>query len=177
MKKVTITYGLISGAISAVLMICTALVAHKISYDKSMFIGYAGMVLSFLFIYFGMVSYRDNYNGGTISFGKALKPGFLIMLISCLCYTVAWLIVHHTMMPDFMDKYVAHQIEAMRKKGASEAAIAKASADMAYYSELYKNPLIEAGMTILEPLPVGLVVTLVSALIVSRKKQKSTVVQ
>jgi len=35
--------------------------------------------------------------------------------------------------------------------------------------ELYKNPVIMAGMTLMEILPVGLIITLISALILKRK--------
>jgi hypothetical protein len=37
-------------------------------------------VASFLLIYFGIRSYRDNTRAGQISFGRAFACGFLILL-------------------------------------------------------------------------------------------------
>ena len=36
---------------------------------------------------------------------------------------------------------------------------------------MYKNPLFNAAMTFIEPFPVGLVITLLSALILKKKPQ------
>jgi hypothetical protein len=41
--------------------------------------------------------------------------------------------------------------------------------EMADFSVMYKNPFVNAGMTYMEILPVGLLVSLISALILKRK--------
>ena len=40
------------------------------------------------------------------------------------------------------------------------------------FAELYKNPLINVAMTFMEPLPVALIISLVSAGVLSRKKKE-----
>jgi hypothetical protein len=42
---------------------------------------------------------------------------------------------------------------------------------MAEFKEMYRNPLVNIGFTFLEPLPVGLLFTLVTAGVLSRKRQ------
>ena len=42
---------------------------------------------------------------------------------------------------------------------------------MQRFAELYRNPLINAAITFIEPLPVGLVLSLVSAGILSRERR------
>jgi len=71
--------------------------------------------------------------------------------------------------PDFGDKFAAYSLEKMREDGASAVALAKAQQDMVRFKELYKNPLINIGMTFIEVFPVGLIVTLVSAAILRKK--------
>ena len=71
MKKTVLTFGLISGLIISVLMGGSLLLADKIGTGHSMALGYTIMVASFLLIYFGIRSYRDNTLGGQISFGRA----------------------------------------------------------------------------------------------------------
>ncbi|MDB4915433.1 MAG: hypothetical protein JWM95_3077 [Gemmatimonadetes bacterium] len=58
------------------------LFADKIGAGHSMTIGYTIIVASFLLVYFGIRSYRDNTLHGQISFGRAFACGLLITLIS-----------------------------------------------------------------------------------------------
>jgi hypothetical protein len=75
MKKTVLTFGLISGLIISVLMGGSLLLADKIGSGHSMAIGYTIMVASFLLIYFGIRSYRDDTLTGQISFGRASACG------------------------------------------------------------------------------------------------------
>src|ERR1700755_2721733 len=86
MKKDVLAFGLISGFITSVLMGFSLLIADKIGSGHSMILGYTIMVASFLLIYFGIRSYRDNTLDGQISFGRAFACGILIALITCVCY-------------------------------------------------------------------------------------------
>ena len=88
MRKVVLTFGLISGAISSLMMVLTLPFIHTIRLDRAEIIGYATLVLSFLMVFFGIRSYRDNVADGTIGFVQAFKVGILITLISCACYVV-----------------------------------------------------------------------------------------
>jgi hypothetical protein len=175
MKRTVLTFGLISGVISSVLMAGNMALIDNTGFDKATYLGYTAIVLSFLLVFFGIKSYRDNVGGGKISFGKAFQAGILITLISCAIYVAAWEVVydtHKSAMTDFMDKYNAHVIEKEKAAGASEAELQRKTAEMAKAKEMYKNPVIRAGWTFLEPFPVGLVITLVSAGILRRKERR-----
>ena len=84
MKKIVITFGLISGAILSLMMVATIPFMDRIGFQRAEVIGYTTMVLSFLMVFFGIRSYRDAI-GGSITFGRAFKVGILITLISCAC--------------------------------------------------------------------------------------------
>ena len=174
MKKIVLTFGLISGAISAGLMFINMLLVGKgvIDLDRAEITGYTALVLSFVLVFFGIRSYRENIGGGVISFGRAFAVGILITLVSCLIYVLVWEILYFGFhfAPDFIEKYGAHMIAKMREKGATEAAIAAKSKEMAEFKVMYANPLINAALTLMEPLPVGLVLTLISAAILRKKK-------
>ena len=81
------------------------------------------MVLAFLLVFFGIRSYRENVGNGSISFGRALSVGLLIMLISLrlLCRHVGDHLFH-TFMPDFAEKYAAYAVEKSRASGRVAAA-------------------------------------------------------
>jgi Protein of unknown function (DUF4199) len=172
MKKTILTFGLISGAILSVLMAATVPFAHKIGFNRALLVGYTTMVLSFLMVYFGIRSYRDNLGGGYISFGRAFTIGLAITLISSVCYVLTWEVMYFKFMPDFMDEYNAHAIQKMQASGASAAAIETKVKELQDMKRMYDNPLMNAAMTIVEPLPVGLVITLASAAILRRKPKQ-----
>src|ERR1044072_9518579 len=101
MKKIVLTFGLISGAIMSGLTTAMIVFAHQTDPARGMVIVYTIMWLSFLLVFFGIRSYRENIGNGYISFGRALGVGFLIMLISCICYVATWEVVYHKFMPGF----------------------------------------------------------------------------
>jgi hypothetical protein len=82
-----------------------------------------------------------------------------------------WQVAYHRLAPDYLDKYAAYQVEKARESGASEAQIAEETKKMAEFKEMYKNPLVNIAFTFLEPLPVGIVFTLVTAGVMSRKRR------
>ncbi|MFL5635314.1 MAG: DUF4199 domain-containing protein, partial [Gemmatimonadaceae bacterium] len=140
-------------------------------FNHSLVIGYATLVLSILLNYIGVRSYRHNVGRGTSGFGRALAVGSLIGLIASMCYVATWEVMYFKFMPDFMTKYGAHELEKARAGGASEATLAQKKAELDKFEKMYQNPAINAAFTILEPLPVALVVALVSAGVLSRKKR------
>ena len=171
MRKIVLTYGLIAGAILSVMMLVTIPFQDRIGFDKGLIIGYTTMVIAFLMIFFGVRSYRDNVAGGSVGFGRALGVGLLITLIASICYVATWQFIYYRLTPDFMDKYSAYTIEKARKSGATDATIAARTKEMAEFSEMYRNPLINIAFTFLEPLPVGVVFALVTAGVLCRRRR------
>src|SRR6187402_2204605 len=176
MTKNIIIYGLIAGIVVSALMLFTVnYLSHcegNVDYGTSMLIGYASMLIAFSLVYVGIRNYRDKYNGGVISFGKAFKIGSMIVLIASTIYVVAWLIDYFFFIPDFMEKFSAQELDKLKSSGASQIEIDKETKEMANFAKMYKNPLFNAMMTYVEILPVGLIVTLISSLILKRKTEK-----
>ncbi len=173
MKRVVLTFGLISGAILAAMMVLTIPFMEKIGFDNGMIIGYTTMVLAFLLVFVGIRSYRDTVGNGRISFGRAVGVGLLIVAIAGICYVVAWEIIYYNFLTDFGDKYTAHVIEGVRNSGKPPAEIEQEIQKMNEMMTLYKNNILfNMAVTFLEPLPVGLVMTLISALILRKRAPK-----
>ena len=171
MKKVVLTFGLLSGLVAAVMMFATLPFAERIGFDRSIFVGYTTIVISLMFVYFGVRSYRDNVLGGRMSFARGFQAGILITVISCLCYVGSWLVMYYNFMPDFGDKYAAYLVEQKRTGGASEAEIQAAIKDGEDAKAMLANPFINGAVAFLEPFPVGLLITVISAAVL--KKQES----
>ncbi len=173
MKKIFLIYGLIAGAIMTGTFLVTLPFHDAIGFDRAAIIGYTSMVLAFLLVFFGVRSYRDNVAGGSVSFGRAMKVGSLIALMGSACYVGTWEVIYFGMHSDYIAKYQAHMIEKAQANGDGPEVIARKQAEMEKFAKMYNNPVINVAMTFMEPLPVALIMTLVSAGVLSRRKKPS----
>ena len=179
MKRTILIFGLISGFIASSFMAVSMIWVSNHSttevasdMDQGMFIGYASMLVAFSFIFVAIKTYRDKYQGGSITFWQGLKMGLMIALIGSTMYVITWAFIYNFVMPDFMQNYSDAALAAARSAGKTEAEIAALTTEMAGYAEIYKSPIGFTLFTYMEILPVGILVSLLSALILwlTRKK-------
>jgi hypothetical protein len=176
MLRIVLTFGLISGGILAGLfaIMVPMCLNGTMAFEDSEVIGYTAMALSFLSIFFGIRTYRQNVTRGVISFGRAFKVGILITLVTSAVYVSGWEIAYYGFLPDFGDTYSAHVLEKLKAGGASPEKVAAETARMEKFKKLYRNPFFNVGVTFLEVFPVGLIMTLVSAGILRKKPAPDT---
>ncbi|MGV3710525.1 MAG: DUF4199 domain-containing protein [Gemmatimonas sp.] len=173
MFQTVIKFGLISGLIMMACLAATFPLGQRMGKEVSMALGYATMIVSFSVVYFGVRSYRDNVLGGVIGFGRALKAGLLISLITASFYVAAWEVMYFGgFVGDFAKDYAAATVDRQRAAGASQAKIDSTQAEMDKFIENYNNPLINIAYTYLEPMPVILLVTLGTAFALSRRRRQ-----
>jgi hypothetical protein len=174
MKNTIIKYGLISGAIIAGLQLIMTLILKsygfdKVGFDNSAIFGYTIMILAMAVIFFAVRAYRDSVGNGKVTFGKGLMIGLGIAAISCVCYSLMWLVVYYNFIPNFMDEYAIHYIDKLKSDGATEAELLKGQTEVAKMKSIYSTPLGVFAMTLIEPLPVAILISLVSAFILKKK--------
>ncbi len=110
------------------------------NFQGSLIVGYAAMLAAFITIFIAVKKIRDQEYNGVISFGKTFTIGLYITLIASTIYVVVWLIGYYVFVPDFMDKYTAHELNGLKRDHATEAEIQRKTAEMSVYKEMYKNP-------------------------------------
>jgi len=171
MKRIVLVFGLISGAITSIMMFLTMPLIQRgtVNFDNGEVVGYTSILLSFLVLFPAIRSYRENVGGGTITFGRAFSVGILITVISCLFYVASWQVISHTMWPNFADNYAAHVTAKARARGASAEEMAKTQKEMQDMKKMLADPVKSAAMIFLEPFPVGLIVTLVASGILRKR--------
>ena len=174
MKKLVLTYGLIAGFIVIAWLLIGVAMGTENMLENGMFFGYTAMLIAFAFIFVAVKNYRNQHQG-QITFGKAFKIGLYITLIASTMYVLAWLIDYYFFVPDFMEKYASHVLEQMRTSGATASEISAKTAEMASFSEMYKNPLMVILFTYFEILPVGIVVSLITAAFLRTRQKMSTI--
>jgi hypothetical protein len=147
--------------------------AERIGFDRALIAGYTAMLVAFLLVFFGIKSYRDNVGNGEISFGRAFTVGILITLITCVFYVVSWEILYYTFLHDFPEKYGNYVIEKARASGATQEQMAAKLEEVKEMKALLDNPLVAPALIFIsEPLPVGLVMTLISAAILRKRRKQ-----
>jgi Na+/glutamate symporter len=166
MTRIVLVFGLISGLIISGMFVLTIPFQDGISFERGAIIGYASMLAASLLIYFGIRSYRDNVGDGAVRFGRAFAVGILIVVVSNILYVATWEFVYPRYMPDFYQKYEAAAIRKAEAGGANPEKVAEIRKSI----EMYKNPVMNVLITFMEPLPVGLLVTLISAWVLSRRR-------
>jgi hypothetical protein len=171
MLRIVLIFGLISGAIAAGLMwILMGVVKDGgIDFENGMTWGYATMIVALSLIFFAIKSYRDN-NGGRITFWKGLQIGILISLISGVCYAASWELYYRGSGQEFLQKYTAYYLDKMKQEGKSDAEVETARTESQQFMELYRNFFIRFPMTLMEILPVGIIVSLISAALLRRRE-------
>ncbi len=175
MKRNILVFGSISGIIVGTLMALSLFWANQ-GHDikEGMLLGYASMVIALSLIYVGVRNFRDKYNDGVVSFTQALKLALGITVIASTIYVAVWLIEFYVFIPDFMDKYTASHIQQIKSGGLSPADLQKQVVDMERMRDSYDhNPLVVIFYTYIEIVPVGLIISLLSALLLKRRRRSA----
>ncbi|HKU14890.1 MAG TPA: DUF4199 domain-containing protein [Steroidobacteraceae bacterium] len=163
--RYALTYGLLSGFVIIVTMIAGLALGGHDSLFSSEWFGYLVMLVALTFIFVGVKRYRDVERGGVIRFGAAFAVGLAIATAAGVAYVAVWEVYLALTDYAFMDQYVAGIMRARQAEGAAPAALAQEMAKLESLRASYANPLFRIPMTFLEIFPVGLLVSLVSALL------------
>jgi hypothetical protein len=156
-------FGCIAGLIVGGALFSIAMFGDHDMSTSGVVLGYLTMLVALTAVFLGVKSYRDIELGGVIGFWRALGVGVAMSLVAAVFYVVAWEAVLAMTNTDFMSTYTAMLIEQEKAKGVSAEALAKFVQDMEEMKAMYANPLIRAAMTAAEFLPVGLLVSLITA--------------
>ena len=168
--NVAIKYGAISGGlIVSTWFVGQSFTSENPDFSNGELVGYAIMIVALSAAFLGVKSIRDEK--GSLSFKEGFLNGLGISLVASLIYVIGWMIYMPNFAPDFADKYGAAQIAQIEKMEIEESVKQEQIEEVKYWIETYKKPPVMAAITFSEIFPVGLLVTLISALILKRKKK------
>ncbi len=168
MKKIGLRYGLYGAITICVLFLAAWYLAAEQSFTVQEIIGYAAMVVSLSFVFFGIKHFRDEENNGAVSFKSALVLGLLISIIVAVVFGILDVIYVEFLNPDFMDEYYARSIEQMRTTLSAEEFDVQAKL-LEEQKSTFSNPIFTfliMGMTVFV---IGFIISLISALMLQRK--------
>lgn len=169
MVRTSLLFGLIGGVIVVIPMIAGFVFGpppeEALANGSGMLFGYLSMLVALSVIFVGVKRYRDKTLGGAIKLVPAFLLGLGISVVAGIIYVIGWEITLKLMNYEFMETYVRVMIEAKQREGVSGAELEAYVAEMRQMAAMYSNPLLRLPMTFLEIFPVGLIVSLISAIL------------
>jgi hypothetical protein len=168
MKQTTLRFGLYAGITICSLMLIAWYVFSDLSMGSQEVLGYASMIVALLFVYFGVRHYREQENNGTLRFAEGLRIGLGITLIAALCFGILDVIYVKWMNPGFMEEYYANVLTEMESTLPAGEFLER-KREMESQKELFTNPLINFLVMFFTVFLIGLIISLISALLLRRK--------
>lgn len=167
--KMVLIYGGIAGAV--------IIGVNTLSYEFGLayaWLGFLVMLIAFSTIFFAMRQYRDEVLGGVIKVSTGFLFGLGIATVASVVYVSVWEIYLHATDFEFIEVYIATILETLRIQGASQAEIEAAILETEDLRRSYSNDWYRMGITLTEILPVGVLVSLVSAIILKQQPAEVT---
>ncbi|MBT8288873.1 MAG: DUF4199 domain-containing protein [Flavobacteriaceae bacterium] len=152
MKSTILKYGIWALIAGGILFLLSLIVDQDMDYGMRAALGYASIVLSLLFIYFGIRHFRDQENDGMVSFGKALGIGVIISVFAGLGIAIVDYIYTTSINPEFFEEYA----RALEEAGRGDEVFDIGSGLAAVF--MFATVIV-----------IGFIISLISALILQRK--------
>lgn len=163
MLKKILTYGLAAGLLAGLPLFAIVLAYQGPPPAWGMAVGYLIMLVALTLVFVAVKRQRDHVQGGVIRFWPAFWLGLAISLVASLVYAAAWEATLAVSQLDFGTEWARIYLDQGRAQGLSEPELARLAAEMDEFKALYARPLYRFAITVSEILPVGVLVSLVSA--------------
>ncbi|TXJ25905.1 MAG: DUF4199 domain-containing protein [Chitinophagaceae bacterium] len=172
MKPTALRYGLY-GTLAIVVLsaIHFFFIFPNASYNVSEVAGYLTMFLSMFFVFLGIRYYRDQVNGGHLSFVQGLKTGALISVVPAIAFGIFDLLYTQVINPTWLKKYQDYYAAELKKTTSPEKldeVLKKFESEAA----VFNNPVMLFLIMTATVFIIGLIVTIISTVALKRNKPK-----
>ncbi|WP_420432127.1 DUF4199 domain-containing protein [Hyphobacterium sp.] len=170
MLRYVLIFGSIAGIIVGTLLVAGAILFAGETGVIAHLSGYLSMLIALSFVFVAVKRYRDVEKGGVIKFWPALGLGLLVSALASVFYVAAWEAYLAVTGYEWLANYMAVEVAAMETAGIGESEIAVFREQMQEMTDLYRNWWFRLPVTMSEILPVGLLISLVSAALLRNPK-------
>lgn len=171
MKNTIVKYGIYGFITASILFLAGFLIGKQINLDFSTMavLGYASMVLSLLFVFFGIKHFRDKVNNGKISFGKSIIIGLLISLFAAIGFGIVDYIYTTSINPNFAVEYKDYALLQLNESGLAATELKTKIDELEASMEMMNSPIALAFIMFATVMIIGFIISLISGLILQRK--------
>ncbi len=171
MLRYILIYGVIAGVLVGVpLSILTLCMSGQAMMQYGMVVGYLMMLIALSAIFLAIKRHRDVDLGGVIRFWPALAMGLGVSVVAGVLYVIVWDASCAIAHVDFASDYARATIAEQQAKGVSGAALDRVRGEMDQFKLQYANPLYRWPETFAEIFPVGVIVSLISAVLLRNSR-------
>tara|TARA_Y100000782_G_scaffold115534_1_gene159603 strand:- start:4639 stop:5190 length:552 start_codon:yes stop_codon:yes gene_type:complete len=173
MRNSILKFGALGSAIMVIALIASTQlmsVENSDNYGIGEVIGFSSMILSFITILLAIREVRAKNNDGSMTFGKGLSIGLLVSLMVSAVYVITWMIYLEVSDSNFIEEYSQAQIEKVQQNDELSTLEKEEQIDAQQQMVVYyQNPAFRVGITFMEIFPIGLLFSLLYALVMMRK--------
>ncbi len=168
MKSTVIKFGSYGLLLSIILFLFALWLGKGMSYSIQEVFGYVTMIASLSFIFFGIKHYRDQVNNGIVSLGKGFTIGLLISTFVGFGIGIADYIYTTVINPDFATEYLDSTLKTMKANLPPEEFKVQKETLVKQMKD-YGGSGFMAFIMFATVVLIGLIISLISALILQRK--------
>lgn len=136
---------------------------HPDSQEYGLLIGYTIMLVALSLVFVAVKRHRDIDLGGVISFWRAFALGLGVSIVAGVFYVAAWEAALAVSGADYIGAYAKSYIAQQQAAGVTGEALAKLIREMDALKAQYADPMFRLPMSFVEIFPVGVLVSLISA--------------
>lgn len=170
MFRISLVYGAIAG-VTMIAIIAAGVYLNGGDFSSgSQLQGYLTMVFVLSLIFVGIKRYRDTALGGVIKFWPALKLGLGIAVVASIFYVISWEVFLAVSGIDFAGQYLDGLRAGFEADGLTGAELEAELQPIRDMMSMYEKPWFRMPLTLLEPLPIALLVSVISAAVLRNPK-------
>lgn len=172
MKNTIFKYGIYAFITASVLFLAGFLIGKQIDLDFNTMavFGYASMVISLVFVYFGIKHFRDHINDGQVTLGKAIIIGVLISLFSAVGFAIVDYIYTTSINPDFAIEYKEYTMTQLSEANLTDEEFKTKVEELEESMGMMESSSFMAFVMFGTVMIIGFIMSLISGLILQRKK-------
>ena len=173
MKKTVLRYGAYAAVWEFIIFVLIWVIVWLFnpSHQIQGYVGWANLLCPLLFIYFGIRYYRDQVNGGHISFGKAIKLGLLIVILPAVAFALVETTYVLYINPGFYENVSKYDIEEYRKALSPDKFAIKLK-EINQQLEMEKSPVYNFVTMFFMVGALGIIVAVISSLMLMTKAKR-----
>lgn len=168
MKNTIKKFGIYGATIGGLIFIVGHYFSRDMDFGTMEIFGYASILASLSFVFFGIKHFRDHINDGLVSFKNALLIGLAISAIVGVVIGILDIIYVTLINPDFASEYMQYALEGM-KNTLSPEEFEVEKTKLLEQMKLYESPSFAGFIMFVTVFAIGVVISLISSLILQRK--------
>ncbi len=168
MKNTIKKFGIRAALVGGLIFMGSHFIDWNMGFDLLEVFGYASILASLSFVFFGIKHFRDKVNGGLITFKKALLIGLAISAIAGLAIGILDIIYITIINPNFPSEYLHFTLEGM-KNTLSPEQFAIEEIVLEEQMKLSEIPGLSGLFMFVLVFIIGIIISLISSLILQRK--------